>query len=296
MSDRSLITRAVEENKPELIISHTGLSVDELLELSINGDNSCLGHLLDRRYDIYCRGLICGGGYCPFRVQENKESDWKPFKDFFNIKGSKSPNGQELIEEAKKRGFKKGVIAIHLTDGSKKEIKSNNYTYYRSSDSLYTESSSIGKGTSVRIYHKGEWSEVIDRWWLAVEIGMELQCKSQLGGRGGSGYHPNLIFKVYEIRNDKEIFMGGKGDNGVYIESLINPFKRENFYKVKTRTHLDNLKEQFSSNNLLKKEEDGKRSSSIEICSKSSEVSRGQRPTGKEVSTGRSARVIRIIH
>lgn len=137
--------------------------------------------------------------------------------------------GKSLFEEAKKRGFKKGVVATHLTDYSKKKtITSNDYQYYPNNDSLYMGLA----GETIKIYHNDKWSKVVDKWWMAVEVGDYLECKNGLINNeiNGAGYESRLKFKVtsIEVYDERYCFFGGKEDNGVYYSAIKNPYLKEN--------------------------------------------------------------------
>ena len=65
--------------------------------------------------------------------------------------------GDQLINEAKVRGFVKGAKVIHLTDGSVRTIKNSQYRYYNKGDLLYVNTKLFGQ--SICIHKQGEWTK-----------------------------------------------------------------------------------------------------------------------------------------
>lgn len=87
-------------------------------------------------------------------------------------------------------------------------------------------------GETIKIYHNDKWSKVVDKWWMAVEVGDYLECKNGLINNeiNGAGYESRLKFKVtsIEVYDERYCFFGGKEDNGVYYSTIKNPYLKEN--------------------------------------------------------------------
>lgn len=64
----------------------------------------------------------------------------------------------QLIDEARVRGFVKGAKVIDLTDGAVRTVCDDSYTYYEDSDSLYAGHQ--------KVYQKGEWT----KFFIETEI------------------------------------------------------------------------------------------------------------------------------
>lgn len=191
------------------------------------------------------------------------------------------PKQEALIKEAKRRGFKKGVIAIHLTDGSKKEIVSDNYDYYHNTDSLYV---SKGDGNGVRIYHKGEWSEVVsilvdslipDRWQVHTNIKEEQDILKEF-------IHREYGWVPHENENYTYFCK-----SGFYVK---NPNNEEISFSQFKKYILNKNKNNLS---LIKKSRKNGRRETFEIQRQNNEVSRGQRKTGTYLAIGRPRETIR---
>lgn len=161
----------------------------------------------------------------------------------------------QLIDEAKKRGYVKGVLVVHLTDGLKKEIEGKSYTYYEDTDTLY-----IG---DIKIYRKGKWAEMVgetfnadipvkfyseyqkaplrDDWYKKVKVGDWIRCVEPFRGEGykGVAWRKDKEYEVIHITASFEryIFVVESSGNGVIHTACVPIEKPVDVTVFKQRVH-----------------------------------------------------------